>query len=244
MALFFLLAGLEIKRQLLLGELRSLRAAALPVVAALGGMIVPALLYLAINHGHPGAHGWGIPVATDIAFAVGVVTLAGSRIPLGARIFILTLAVVDDVGGIIVIAAFYAENVELAWLAGAVGDRGGDAAAAPGRRPVLGPLPGARHAVLAQPPRSRDRARHRRRGLRPPDAGDPLLRPGPVRRRGPIHGRADRAALRGPPRERADHARRARSQRDHARGPGPAQRARPRHPSSASRTGSASGSAS
>jgi NhaA family Na+:H+ antiporter len=120
MALFFLLAGLEIKRQLLLGELRSLRAAALPAIAALGGMIVPAVLYLAINHGHPGAHGWGIPVATDIAFAVGVVTLAGSRIPLGARIFILTLAVVDDVGGIIVIAAFYAENVELAWLAGAV----------------------------------------------------------------------------------------------------------------------------
>ena len=116
MALFFLLAGLEIKRQLLLGELRDRRAAALPALAALGGMIVPALIYILVNHGHAGAKGWGIPVATDIAFAVGVVTLAGSRVPLGAKIFLLTLAVVDDVGGIIVIAVFYATDVKLAWL--------------------------------------------------------------------------------------------------------------------------------
>jgi NhaA family Na+:H+ antiporter len=117
MALFFLLAGLEIKRQLLLGELRSPRAAALPALAALGGMLVPALIFTMVNHGGPGAKGWGIPVATDIAFAVGVVTLAGKRLPIGARIFILTLAVVDDVGGIIVIAVFYAHGVELTWLA-------------------------------------------------------------------------------------------------------------------------------
>ena len=120
MTLFFLLAGLEIKRQLATGELRDRRAAALPAIAALGGMLVPALIYTLLNDGHPGASGWGIPVATDIAFAVGVVTLAGSRVPLGARIFILTLAVVDDVGGIVVIAIFYADDVRLAWLALAV----------------------------------------------------------------------------------------------------------------------------
>jgi Na+:H+ antiporter, NhaA family len=116
MTLFFLLAGLEIKRQIITGELRDRRAAALPIIAALGGMIVPAAIYFAINHGHAGHKGWGIPVATDIAFAVGVVTLAGRRIPLGARIFILTLAVVDDVGGIVVIAVFYASDVRFAWL--------------------------------------------------------------------------------------------------------------------------------
>lgn len=117
MALFFLIAGLEIKRQLLLGELRNPRAAALPALAALGGMLVPALIYLLINTGHPGGKGWGIPVATDIAFAVGIVTLAGRRVPIGAKIFILTLAVVDDVGGIVVIAIFYAEKVSFGWLA-------------------------------------------------------------------------------------------------------------------------------
>jgi Na+:H+ antiporter, NhaA family len=117
MTLFFLLAGLEIKRQLITGELRDRRAAALPILAAVGGMIVPALIYFVINHGHAGHKGWGIPVATDIAFAVGVVTLAGRRIPLGARIFILTLAVVDDVGGIVVIAVFYASDVKFQWLA-------------------------------------------------------------------------------------------------------------------------------
>jgi NhaA family Na+:H+ antiporter len=120
MTLFFLLAGLEIKRQLVTGELRDRRAAALPAIAALGGMVVPAVIYLMLNAGHPGARGWGIPVATDIAFAVGVVTLAGSRVPLGARIFVLTLAVVDDVGGIVVIAVFYADDVRLAWLTLAV----------------------------------------------------------------------------------------------------------------------------
>ncbi|MFN0092088.1 MAG: Na+/H+ antiporter NhaA [Acidimicrobiales bacterium] len=121
MTLFFLLAGLEIKRQVATGELRDPRAAALPALAALGGMVVPALIYAAINAGGPGAGGWGIPVATDIAFAVGVVTLVGRRIPLGGRIFILTLAVVDDVGGIVVIAVFYAEGVRWPWLALASG---------------------------------------------------------------------------------------------------------------------------
>ena len=116
MSLFFLVVGLEIKRQLVHGELRDRRAAALPAVAALGGMVVPALIYILMNLGGA-TDGFGVPVATDIAFAVGVVTLAGSRVPLGVRIFILTLAVVDDIGGIIVIAIFYAEGVSAAWLA-------------------------------------------------------------------------------------------------------------------------------
>ena len=118
MTLFFLVVGLEIKRQLVHGELRDRRAAALPALAALGGMLVPALIYILINLGGA-VEGFGIPVATDIAFAVGVVTLVGSRVPLGVRIFILTLAVVDDIGGIVVIAVFYAESVSPVWLVAA-----------------------------------------------------------------------------------------------------------------------------
>ena len=120
LALFFLLAGLEIKRQAVLGELREFRKAALPIAGALGGMVLPALLYLAVTAGGVGAKGWGATVATDVAFAVGVVALAGPRIPVSARIFILTLAVVDDIGGIIVIAVFYGSGFRGAWLAGAV----------------------------------------------------------------------------------------------------------------------------
>lgn len=116
MTLFFLVVGLEIKRQLVHGELRDRRAAALPALAALGGMLVPALIYIVINLGGA-VDGFGVPVATDIAFAVGVVTLVGNRVPIGVRIFILTLAVVDDIGGIVVIAVFYAEGVRPIWLA-------------------------------------------------------------------------------------------------------------------------------
>jgi Na+:H+ antiporter, NhaA family len=120
MTLFFLVAGLEIKRQLVTGELRDRRAALLPGLAALGGMVVPALLYVLINLGGA-TRGFGIPVATDIAFAVGVVSLVGKRIPSGARIFLLTLAVVDDVGGIVIIAVFYATGVKPLWLLVAAG---------------------------------------------------------------------------------------------------------------------------
>jgi NhaA family Na+:H+ antiporter len=117
MALFFFVVALEIKRELVRGELRDPRAAALPALAALGGMVVPALIYVAFNAGGPGADGWGIPMATDIAFAVGVVTLAGSRIPAGAKLFLLTLAIVDDLGAIGVIAIFYTDDLSFGWLA-------------------------------------------------------------------------------------------------------------------------------
>jgi len=98
MALFFFVVGLEIKRELVAGELRDPRAAALPAVAAIGGMVVPALIFFAMNRGGPGAHGWGIPMATDIAFAVGVVSLLGKRVPGAMKVFLLTLAIVDDIG--------------------------------------------------------------------------------------------------------------------------------------------------
>ena len=120
MTLFFLLVSLEIKRELVFGELRDPRAAALPIAAAVGGMVVPALIYVVLNLGGPYLHGWGIPMATDIAFAVAVLTSLGARVPLGARIFLLTLAIVDDLGAILVIAVFYSGGIAFAWLALAV----------------------------------------------------------------------------------------------------------------------------
>jgi len=119
MTLFFLVVGLEIKREFLTGELQDRRAAALPVVAAVGGMIVPALIYLALNAGGTGMAGWGIPMATDIAFALGVLLLAARHAPAGLKPFILTLAIVDDIGAIIVIALFYAGGVSLGFLGAA-----------------------------------------------------------------------------------------------------------------------------
>jgi len=113
MSLFFLVVGLEIKREFLTGELRDRRAAALPVVAALGGMVVPALIYLALNAGGDGAEGWGIPMATDIAFALGVLTLAARNAPASLKPFLLTLAIVDDIGAIVVIAFFYSGGVAM-----------------------------------------------------------------------------------------------------------------------------------
>ncbi len=113
MALFFLVVGLEIKRELLTGELREPRVAALPAIAALGGMAVPALLYLAINSGGEAARGWGIPMATDIAFALGVLAVVGGRLPAALKSFLLALAIVDDIGAIVVIAVFYSGSIEV-----------------------------------------------------------------------------------------------------------------------------------
>ncbi|MGH8874461.1 MAG: Na+/H+ antiporter NhaA, partial [Acidimicrobiia bacterium] len=122
MAVFFFVVGLEIKRELVLGELRDPKAAALPAVAALGGMIGPALIYLAFAAGVGGEalRGWGIPVATDIAFAVGVLALLGSRVPLGAKLFLLALAIADDIGAITVIALFYTDDLSARWLGASV----------------------------------------------------------------------------------------------------------------------------
>jgi NhaA family Na+:H+ antiporter len=116
MVLFFFVVGLEIKRELVVGELNDARKAALPALAALGGMVVPALFYLAFNAGGPASDGWGIPMATDIAFAVGALALMGNRVPSGLKVFVLSLAVVDDIGAIIVIALFYSSGLEFDWL--------------------------------------------------------------------------------------------------------------------------------
>ncbi|MGH2747674.1 MAG: Na+/H+ antiporter NhaA [Actinomycetota bacterium] len=121
MAIFFFVVGLEIKRELVRGELRGARRATLPVIAAVGGMVVPALLYLSLNLGGPGSRGWGIPMATDIAFALGVLALVAPRSPHGLRTFLLSVAIVDDIGAIAVIAIFYSSGINLVSLGIAVG---------------------------------------------------------------------------------------------------------------------------
>lgn len=117
MAVFFLLVGLEIKREMLAGELASFQKAALPAAAAIGGMLVPAGIYALFNHGGSGASGWGIPMATDIAFALGVVALLGSRVSTSLRIFLAALAIADDIGAVLVIAFFYTETISGVHLA-------------------------------------------------------------------------------------------------------------------------------
>src|SRR5271163_3659389 len=121
MVLFFLVVGLEIKREIVKGELSSLRQASLPIMAALGGMILPAVLYFTLNRSGLGARGWGIPMATDIGFAMGVLALLGKRIPSSLRVFMLALAIVDDVGAILVIAFFSTPSISLVALAAAGG---------------------------------------------------------------------------------------------------------------------------
>ncbi len=120
MTIFFFVAGLEIKRELTLGELRDPRQAALPIIGAFGGMVVPAAIYAVLNVGGVGAKGWGIPMATDIAIVMGVVALIGSRAPSWLKLFLLALAIVDDMGAILVIAVFYSEGVSFGWLAFAI----------------------------------------------------------------------------------------------------------------------------
>src|SRR4051794_6292863 len=120
MVLFFFVAGLEIKREITQGELRDPRQASLPIIAAAGGMVVPALIFAALNAGTEASRGWGIPMATDIAIVTGVVAMIGSRAPSWLKLFLLALAIADDIGAIIVIAIFYSDGVSLGWLALAV----------------------------------------------------------------------------------------------------------------------------
>ncbi|MGQ0639801.1 MAG: Na+/H+ antiporter NhaA [Gemmatimonadaceae bacterium] len=124
MVVFFLLVGLEIKREFAAGELSSPRHASLPIIAALGGMVVPALLYVAVNGGTDALRGWGIPMATDIAFALGVLTLMGPRVPIGLKIFLTALAIIDDMGAVAVIALFYTETISLPALLSAIAAAG------------------------------------------------------------------------------------------------------------------------
>ena len=120
MTVFFFLVGLEIKREIVSGELREVRRLISPVVAALGGAAVPAAIYLLLLGDQPGEHGWAIPMATDIAFVVGALVLLGNRIPHGLKVFLLTLAIVDDIIAVIVIAIFYSNQFSVIWLAGAI----------------------------------------------------------------------------------------------------------------------------
>jgi NhaA family Na+:H+ antiporter len=133
MAVFFFVVGIEIKRELLCGELAGWRKAALPVVAALGGMVVPAAIYAWLNLGQPSIVGWGVPMATDIAFAVGILALLGPRVPLALKVFLLALAIIDDLGAVLVIAVFYTSDLSppalgitgLVWLAALAYGRSG-----------------------------------------------------------------------------------------------------------------------
>jgi len=111
MAIFFFVVGLEIKREILTGELSDIKKASMPVVAALGGMAIPALLFIGLNHGKPGIEGWGIPMATDIAFSLGILSLLGKRVPLNLKIFLTAFAIVDDIGAVIIIALFYTSQI-------------------------------------------------------------------------------------------------------------------------------------
>ena len=166
MTVFFLLVGVEIKREVVHGELRDPRAVALPVVAALGGMIVPAAIYAGLNAGGAGGDGWAVPMATDIAFAVGVVTLAGKRVPLAAKIFLLTLAVADDIGAIVVIAVFYTGALSWGWFACALVSLAGIFVLRRGDVQSLAPYLAVGRLRLAGPARV-GRARHAgRRGAR------------------------------------------------------------------------------
>jgi NhaA family Na+:H+ antiporter len=111
MAIFFFVVGLEIKREILVGELSTFRQAALPIFAAIGGMVIPASVFIILHGNNPGSEGWGIPMATDIAFSLGILSLLGKRVPLALKVFLAAFAIVDDMGAVVVIAAFYTESV-------------------------------------------------------------------------------------------------------------------------------------
>jgi Na+:H+ antiporter, NhaA family len=121
MAIFFFVIGLEIKREILVGELNNLKKASLPIFGAIGGMVVPVMLFFAIHQNKAGFEGWGIPMATDIAFTLGILKLLGNRVPLGLKVFLTAFAIVDDIGAVLVIALFYSSNIHWAMLFAGIG---------------------------------------------------------------------------------------------------------------------------
>lgn len=116
MAIFFFLIGLEIKREILTGELSHFKKASLPIFAAIGGMLVPAMMFISLNRGNVGSEGWGIPMATDIAFSLGILKLLGNRVPSGLKIFLMAFAIIDDLGAVLVIAFFYSSNLVWSYI--------------------------------------------------------------------------------------------------------------------------------
>ena len=174
MALFFFVIGLEIKREILVGELAGWQRAALPAAGALGGMVVPALIYVAFNLGAPTMRGWGVPMATDIAFALGVLALLGERVPLGLKVFLLALAIVDDLGAVLVIALFYTESRGRLVAPGRAGAVGRGAGLWPRERRAAAGVRAARagdvvlHAQVRDPRDRRGRADGAGRAAPPP----------------------------------------------------------------------------
>lgn len=116
MVIFFFVVGLEIKRELLVGELSSFKKASLPVAGAIGGMLIPALIYVIFNSGTEAINGWGVPMATDIAFVIGILAILGSRVPIGLKVFVVSLAIADDIGAVLVIAIFYTSHISMSSL--------------------------------------------------------------------------------------------------------------------------------
>jgi len=117
MAIFFFVIGLEIKREILVGELNNLQKASLPIFGAIGGMVIPVVFFFLLHNGNAGAEGWGIPMATDIAFTLGILQILGKRVPLGLKVFLTAFAIVDDIGAVLVIAIFYSTNIQWTLIA-------------------------------------------------------------------------------------------------------------------------------
>ncbi len=151
MAFFFFVVGLEIKREVLVGELSAPRQAALPIIAAIGGMVVPALIYFLFNQTEPWSRGWGIPMATDIAFCVGALVLLGNRVPQALMIFLVSLAIVDDLGAVVVIAVFYTEKINIPALGIAACNSFCADHLQPERRSQKPPVSGCRHLSVVCP---------------------------------------------------------------------------------------------
>ena len=214
LTIFFLVVGLEIKREFTVGHLASRRSAALPIAAAIGGMVAPAALYLLVIPHGPWSHGWGVPMATDTAFAVALIVMLGERVPVELRIFLTAAAIVDDIGAIVVVAVFYSGDLHLGYLAAAAALTAALGAAQPVARLSRDAVHAARRRALGLRSRGRPARHAGRRGAgavhpdpaaagsdHADDAGghDPCRRSAPPRR-----GPAARAVGAGAARARRD----------------------------------------